>query len=231
MLPESIGVVGQGAVGRFLSQRLGARVVGRNETPPADLSLIFLAVPDQAIAAVAARLRPLSDAALVHCSGATPRSALGEGPGAVWHPMAAFGRGEPAQDLGGAVVGLRGDEDLLAPLERIARQLGGGAARVDEDEAVRVHAACCFAAGFCATVAGIAAQQLGRAGLSPAQAATAVTGLSDSAIAAVLGGRGLTGPALRGDRATMEAHREALPELQPLYDALTEAMLALSEQA
>ena len=55
-------------------------------------------------------------------------------------------------------------------------------------------------------------------------------GLSHSAIDAMLRGGGLTGPALRDDRATMEAHRRTLPELNRLYDALTEAMLALSKQ-
>ena len=40
--------------------------------------------------------------------------------------------------------------------------------------------------------------------------------------------RAITGPAVRGDRATIRAHRKALPgDLVPLYDALTRVMIEL----
>ena len=142
-------VVGCGPVGRFLGARLGVEPLHRDQWPLGQVDLVFLAVPDRCIADQAARLRQAGDWALVHCSGATPRAALGDGASAVWHPMRAFAAdAQPPTDLANCVVGLRGDAALLAWLESQTQAWGGQPVMVDEEQAIRVHAACCFAAGF-----------------------------------------------------------------------------------
>ena len=220
-------VIGRGPVGRFLSARLGLEPLSRDQLPPSETDLVFLAVPDRAIAEQAIRLRAAGAWALVHCSGATALAALGEGASAVWHPMRAFADApHPPENLGNCVIGLRGQESLVAWLEMQTQQWGGQPVRLDEDQAVRVHAACCFAAGFCASVAGHAAQIFAEAGLSAEQANQAVARLSESAIAALLAGQGITGPAPRGDLETIEAHLQQLQGRADLYKSLTLSMTA-----
>ena len=220
-------VIGQGAVGLFLSARLGVAPLTHGELPAATDQVVFLAVPDRAIAALAEQLRAQGDWALVHCSGASALASLGEGASAVWHPMRAMPRGASAlQSLGGAVVGLRGDASLVTWLELETTRWGGVPVRVEEAQAVRVHAACCFAAGLTASVAAHGYGLLRDAGLSPEQARRAAQQLSESAIDQALSGGGLTGPAVRGDRATIEAHLEVLGPLEALYRSLS---LSLSD--
>jgi predicted short-subunit dehydrogenase-like oxidoreductase (DUF2520 family) len=220
-------VVGAGPVGRFLGARLGVEPLRRHGLPPDDVELVFLAVPDRVITEQASRLRDLGNWALVHCSGATALSALGQDAAAVWHPMRAFADNlTPPTGLDYAVVGLRGEASIVAWLEFQTRSWGGQPVRLAEDQAVRVHAACCFAAGFCASIAGHAAQIFTEAGLTTDEANLAVAGLSDSAIASMLAGQGLTGPALRGDHQTVASHLRQLEGRAELYRSLTLSMTA-----
>ena len=213
-------VVGRGPVGRFLAERLGIRPLGRDAVPAADVALVFIAVSDRYIAAQATRLRALGSWALVHCSGATPLSALGDGVSAVWHPMRAFAT--PTVGLDGAVVGLRGESSIVDWLAARSFEWGGEPVVVDEDQAAKVHAACCFAAGFCAAVAAQAETLFAQAGLPKSAAKRAVAGLSQSAISALLNGDGLTGPARRGDAQSVAAHLEVLDaQSAELYRRLT----------
>ena len=220
-------VIGRGPVGRFLGARLGLEPLSRDQLPPSETDLVFLAVPDRAIAEQAVRLRAAGGWTLVHCSGATALTKLGEGSGAVWHPMRAFADApQPPPNLGGCVVGLRGDSSAVDWLEKQTQRWGGQGVRLDEEQAVKVHAACCFAAGFCASVAGHAAQIFAEAGLTTEQANQAVLRLSESAIASLLAGQGITGPAPRGDLQTIEAHLRELQARAELYKSLTLSMAA-----
>ena len=220
-------VIGQGPVGRFLAQRFDVQALGRDETPSTDLDVVFLAVPDDAIAHLASSLRSQGSWALVHCSGACPLSALSSGAGAVWHPMSAFTRSSAVpDDLGGAVVGLRGDDTLVTWLEAQTLSWGGQPVRIDEDQAILIHAACCFAAGFTASVAVHAQRLMESAGLTPNQTQAAVARLSSGAIEQALQGAGLTGPAVRGDLSTVRAHLDALGSLAALYRQLSLSIAA-----
>jgi predicted short-subunit dehydrogenase-like oxidoreductase (DUF2520 family) len=222
------GVVGSGPVGRFLAARLdlrrGVDWAGRHQALSPGSDLIFLAVPDAAIAVVATNLRSRTDAALVHCSGATSLAALGPGRSAVWHPMRAFPKQGLVADLDGAVVGLRGDEDVCNWLAQQTSNWGGEAQRIDEEDALLAHAGCCFAAGFCAVMVLEAMALLEQAGLSADAAKRAAAGLSATAVRAALDGHGLTGPALRGDVDTMRAHLSILGPRVALYRSLTDAV-------
>ena len=218
-------VIGRGPVGRFLASRLGVTPLGRGVLPSADVQVVVLAVPDRAIADVAMHLRKHGDWTLVHCSGACSISILEPGPAAVWHPMRAFASTDKVpSDLGGAVIGLRGDPDVVQWLERQTVQWGGIPVSIAEEQAVNIHAACCFAAGFTASIALHAQTLMVSSGLSHEHARRAVQCLSSSAITQALNGLGLTGPAMRGDLSTLEAHLEVLGPLTTLYRELSLAM-------
>ena len=218
-------VIGRGPVGRFLASRLGTTPLGRKILPPAEVDVVILAVPDRAIAELAGHLRRHGDWALIHCSGASALSELAPGPAAVWHPMRAFSSIDSVPStLGGAVVGLRGDPQLIEWLEGLTKSWGGVPVSIGEDQAVRVHAACCFAAGFTASVAADAQALMMASGVSSDHARQAIESLSSSAISQVLKGLGLTGPAIRGDLNTLEAHLEQLGPLARFYCELSMSM-------
>ena len=69
-----LGLVGRGPVGRYLATRLDPECWTGRELGLVDhLDAVILAVPDDAIAATAARvLDRFAPKALIHCSGATP---------------------------------------------------------------------------------------------------------------------------------------------------------------
>ena len=220
-------VIGNGPVGQFLAQRFDVESLGRGALPDHRAQVVFLAVPDDAIARLAGELRAQGSWALVHCSGAKPLADLGEGRAAVWHPMRAFSRssGIPS-DLQGAVVGLRGDLELVNWLEHETLAWAGEPVRIGEEHAVIIHAACCFAAGLSASVAVHAQRLMESAGMTSHQALTAVTRLNSGAVEQGLLGEGMTGPAVRGDLETVRAHLAELGSLTELYRHLTLSLAA-----
>ena len=76
-----LGLVGRGPVGRFLAARLDPECwTGRELLLAEGLDGVILAVPDAAIEATAsAVVERFGTTALIHCSGATPLSALAAG--------------------------------------------------------------------------------------------------------------------------------------------------------
>jgi len=266
--PPVIGIVGAGAVGtalgvalsrggwpvhavasrdparreRFRSLVEGARPFAEPTALVEEVELIIIAVPDDAIAAVAAGLRMYSGQAMVHTSGLLepdvlqPAMAAGTQIGA-FHPLVAFADLERAvAALHGATIAIEGDDQLAALLARMAEAVGGQAVRLAPGSKAAYHAAAVLAAGgFVALLDAIA--ELGRvAGLDEAGALAIYGPLIEQTLgnAKALGIRAaLTGPMTRGDRGTLDAHlatlRRHAPDVVPLYAAAAEREIALAE--
>jgi len=266
--PPVIGIVGAGAVGTALGVALSrggwpihavaSRDPGRRERfrslvegsrpfaePTAlveEVELIIIAVPDDAIGAVAAGLRMYSGQAMVHTSGLleadvlSPAMAAGTQIGS-FHPLVAFADTERAvAALHGATIAIEGDDQLAALLARMAEAVGGQPVRLVPGAKAAYHAAAVLAAGgFVALLDAIA--ELGRvAGLDEAGALAIYGPLIEQTLgnARALGIRAaLTGPMTRGDKGTLEAHLAALrrhaPDVVPLYVAAAEREIALAE--
>jgi predicted short-subunit dehydrogenase-like oxidoreductase (DUF2520 family) len=266
--PPVIGIVGAGAVGtalgvaltrggwpvqavasrdparreRFRSLVEGARPFAEATALVEEVELIIVAVPDDAIAEVAAGLRMYSGQAMVHTSGLLeadvlqPAMAAGTQIGA-FHPLVAFADLERAvAALHGATIAIEGDDQLAALLARMAEAVGGQAVRLAPGSKAAYHAAAVLAAGgFVALLDAIA--ELGRvAGLDEAGALAIYGPLIEQTLgnASTLGIRAaLTGPMTRGDRGTLDAHLAALrrhaPDVVPLYVAAAEREIALAE--
>jgi predicted short-subunit dehydrogenase-like oxidoreductase (DUF2520 family) len=264
-----IGIVGAGAVGRALGLALhrsgwpvaavASRDAGRRETfqrlvPGArafaeaaaivdEAELIILAVPDDAIAALAGELRLYSGQALVHTSGVlgaevlSPAMAAGTQAGG-FHPLVAFAETERAvAALRGAAVAIEGDEQLASLLGEMAEDLGAVPVRLLPGTKPAYHAAAVLAAGgFVALLDAIA--ELGRvAGLDEAGSLAVYGRLVEQTLdnARTLGIRAaLTGPVTRGDTGTLAAHLAALrahaPGVLDLYRAAAEREIRLAEE-
>jgi predicted short-subunit dehydrogenase-like oxidoreductase (DUF2520 family) len=266
--PPIVGIVGAGAVGTALGvaldragwpvQAVASRDPGRRErfrtlVPGArafaeatalleEVELIVVAVPDDAIAAVAAGLRMYSGQAMVHTSGLlgaealAPAMAAGTQVGS-FHPLVAFADTERAiAALHGATIAIEGDDQLATLLAGMAEAIGGVPVRLAPGAKAAYHAAAVLAAGgFVALLDAIA--ELGRvAGLDEAGSLAIYGPLIEQTLgnARALGIRAaLTGPMTRGDRGTLEAHLAALrahaPGALPLYRAAAEREIALAE--
>lgn len=227
-----LGLVGRGPVGRFLARQLEpVDWTGSDLNLSADLDAVILAVPDAAIASCAQRVwRQAEPRALIHCSGATPLTALDPCPiQAVWHPMRPFPAGETVDSLE-CVVGLRGDGDWVRRLESWSRTWGGTPVTLAEDQALRVHLACCYAAGATALMTSLARAHFLAAGLEPAQAKGAIRGLSLPAMEAVLerGAQAITGPARRADHEVLDSHAQLQSSAEAeLYRSMIEQLGAM----
>jgi predicted short-subunit dehydrogenase-like oxidoreductase (DUF2520 family) len=234
----SFALVGPGRVGRSLAawaEARGARctaVAGRSDV--ADLAsagcgLLLLAVPDAALAGVAAALarRPQAAVAL-HTAGSldaevlAPLRAAGSSVGSL-HPLKAFPVPLPdPEQARGVFFAVDGDPAARDLAFRLATAWGAEAAEVPAAARTLYHFAATLAAGGVVTLLAAADEIAGRLGLPDAVVRgylELARGALTATIAAHEVGRApadaLTGPAARGDSATIARQLEALAGLAP----------------
>ena len=264
-----IGIVGAGAVGTALGvalsragwtvgavasrdparrERFRALVPGARAFPEApaildECHLAILAVPDDALAGVAAELHLYSGQAIVHTSGLhgadvlAPALAAGTSAGS-FHPLVAFADLERAlAALPGATVAIEGDDALLDLLADMAASLGAVAVRLAPGSKAAYHAAAVLAAGGLTALLDVVAAVAAPTGLDEPGALAVYGPLAAQALAnarAMGTGPALTGPAVRGDAGTIEAHLPAVAaagdEATAVYRALGLRQVTLAEE-
>jgi predicted short-subunit dehydrogenase-like oxidoreductase (DUF2520 family) len=227
---------------RFASLVGGARAFAEPQALIEEVELIIVAVPDDAVARLAASVRMYSGQAMAHTSGVlgaevlAPAMAAGTQIGA-FHPLVAFADMERAiAALHGATVAVEGDDQLAALLADMAEAIGATAVRLAPGSKAAYHAAAVLAAGgFVALIDAIA--ELGRvAGLDEAGALAIYGPLIEGTLgnARALGiAAALTGPVTRGDAGTLAAHLATLqahaPGVVPLYVAAGRREIELAQ--
>jgi predicted short-subunit dehydrogenase-like oxidoreductase (DUF2520 family) len=257
-----VGIVGGGIVGLTLGVALAAagwqvgavasRDPERRErfrrlafVEPAGIldecHLAIIAVPDDAIAEVAAGMHLYSGQALVHTSGMLGTEVLGAARAAgtscgSFHPLVAFADVDRAlAALPGATVAIEGDEDILDVLVEMAESIGLLPVRLSPGSKPAYHAAAVLAAGGLVALLDVVAEVAARAGLDERGALAIYGPLAAQALgnARTLGiAPALTGPAVRGDAGTIAAHLAALEESAPaaldVYRALLQRQVAIA---
>jgi predicted short-subunit dehydrogenase-like oxidoreductase (DUF2520 family) len=246
---RTAAVLGSGAVARALLDALPAAGVevrtswnrrsGLRPPPLRDVDLVLLAVSDGAVAEVCAALAVGRGQLVAHLAGAlgmaplAPARRKGARTGSL-HPLRAITSGQPGR-FSGAAAGIAGsDPSARRDLAALARRLGMRPLPTRERSRALYHAAAVLAAGaqvalFSEAVRAFrkatgTGEKVARAALLPL-ALGALEKLRDRTPAAAL-----TGPAARGDLATIRAHRGALPkDLLEIYDRLTAVALNLRE--
>ncbi len=228
---------------RPLLAATGARQLPDLAAVVAAADLVFLAVPDDAIAGVDAEGAGVWRAGLgvVHHSGLhgagllCHAAAAGARVGAL-HPLQTITDPETAQSLlPGSYFGLSGDPDLLPVLLEFVLALGGRPLLVPDEAKALYHAAAVFASNYLVTCFAQAVDLLAGLGIPAADAAQALLPLVQGA-ASNLAHRGLpqalTGPISRGDAGTLATHQQHLaaarPDLLPLYQLLGRATLPIA---
>jgi predicted short-subunit dehydrogenase-like oxidoreductase (DUF2520 family) len=230
-----------GRQSRFMELVPGARAAPSIAAVSDNVDLIFLTVPDDALADVAAELRLYAGQAAVNTSGALcsdvlePARAAGTTVGS-FHPLVAFAEQEAAlAALSGSTVAIEGDEELLGLLGQLATEIGAQPVRLPPAGKQAYHAAAVLAAGgFVGLLDGIAEVARG-AGLDEAGALAIYAPLIRQSLgnAERVGiEAALTGPFVRGDEGTIREHLAALSRLAPgaleLYRAVARRALAIA---
>ncbi len=224
-----------------LAAQTGAQQTTLLEAPlMADLTLI--AVSDDQLDDVVDMLAiygdDLHDRTLVHCSGVRPAAVLapaherGASIGGL-HPLAAIARRD--QPLAhGIAFAVEAEEPTRTLLWQIARDLGGQPFDLRPDARPLYHAAAVLASNYTVVLAALATTLLDQAGMNRQDALGALFPLLGSTLANLqeVGlPAALTGPLVRGDTGTVEAHISALdqhaPQIADAYRALALAALPL----
>ncbi|HLZ94732.1 MAG TPA: DUF2520 domain-containing protein [Candidatus Dormibacteraeota bacterium] len=202
--------------------------------------ILFLAVPDGAVAEMAGRiaaLDPPSDLAIVHVSGALGLDALGAlhgNPRGSFHPLQSFPSPRTWEAFKGITIAIDATTPgLLRELRRLARLLAATPRRVRDSERVLYHAAAVFASNYVVAVVEEAVRLLGAAGWRRADAEAALIPLVEGAVESirrqgVVGA--LTGPIRRGDSDTVARHLEAVDDAD-LYRMLGTIALEIAGEA
>ena len=227
----SVRVVGWGRAGSSLAGALSEagwdvrEPVSARTGPVAGtasgVDLAVIAVPDSAIAAVAAAIEPDPAAVVAHLAGSLGTEVLDPHPRrAAVHPLAS---------LPDAVIGARrlqsgcwfavtGDE--LA--RRVVADLGGRVLAVADADRAAYHAAAAVASNHLVALLGQAERIAARAGV-PFEALLDLVRATVANVAEVGPSAALTGPAARGDEATIARHLEAIdPDERAAYEAMAD---------
>lgn len=229
-----ITVVGAGRAGSSFARALGRAGHDVNLVHHDDLGalegadLVLLTVPDDAIAEVASRLSPSASRVVAHVAGSRSLDVLAPHPRvASLHPLVTLPTAERgAQRLLGATYAVSGDELAYA----VVASLEGRAIEVSDERRALYHATAAVAANHLVALMGHVERLASAAGLRLED----FLGLSAMALAdveAVGPEDALTGPASRGDMATIDAHLAAIPEGErATYVALAQAAFELAER-
>jgi predicted short-subunit dehydrogenase-like oxidoreductase (DUF2520 family) len=228
----NITIVGAGRAGSSFATALArvgheVSVVHHDEVSSiAGAALILLCVPDDEIANVAATILPREDRVVAHVAGSRTLDVLVPHPrvGSL-HPLMALPSGSDADRLLGATYCVAGD-DLVRD---VVFSLGGRVITLRDDQRTIYHAAAVVASNHLVALMGQVRTLAESIGLSledfvPLAQQTLVDVSSFGPDDA------LTGPASRGDMATIDAHLAAIPESErSTYVALANAAFELAE--
>lgn len=217
---------------RASAEALAARVEGAVSVEldeAAARDLVFLTVPDDAIAAACASLRWRADQGVVHASGATevdvlrPAADAGARIGG-FHPLQIFSDPDGAlAHLGGASVAIEADGPLDAALRGIAARLGMRAIALPPGARAAYHGGASFAASFVASLLDEAVAMWRTFGVDERQALDALLPLTRGAVASIAAkgiAGAVSGPIARGDAGIVRRHVAAFDAAGAAHGAL-----------
>ncbi len=216
---HTIRIIGPGRAGSSFAAALSTHgwevlgILGRHDdlTRAAEgVDVLIIATPDDIVPSVAAKVAPCPTTTVLHLSGSLGLDALAPHVRrAALHPLVPLPNAEVGAARLGAGVTFAVAGDPMA--RRLAESLGGRMVAVADEDRATYHAAACIAANHVVALLG----QVERVAASVGLDLEAFMPLARAALddVAELGPRAaLTGPARRGDWATLSRHLDALPK-------------------
>ena len=212
----------------------------------AECDALFFTTPDGYIVSAWEELRnqcsanELEGKLICHCSGALPSTELAgcKDYGAFAysvHPLFAIpSKTTSTAELANAFFAIEGNEEKLDTAISIIEPLGNPYQVIDTKEKVRYHAAAAMASNHVIALYRLACDELVKCGFDSNNAEKALAPLflgnaqhvaSDGTV------KSLTGPAERGDVATIEKHLACLEDqTRKVYEILNETLLKIAEE-
>jgi predicted short-subunit dehydrogenase-like oxidoreductase (DUF2520 family) len=232
-----VRIIGPGRAGTSLARALTAArwdvapLLGREDDPaPAarGVDLLVIATPDDRVREVARAVEPVPGTVVAHVAGSLGLRALAPHPRrAAVHPLVAL----PTPALGarrlvGSWFAVAGD-----PLaHEVVRALSGRWFEVSDADRPVYHAAAVIASNHVVALLG-QVERLSEAVGVPFEAYVDLARATLDNVAALGPAASLTGPAARGDEATIRRHLRALPpEERRAYRVLADAARRLAQQ-
>lgn len=231
----TVRVIGRGRAGRSLATALGRAgwglggVLGREDDArdaASGVDLLVLAVPDDAVAAVARSVDPVRSTVVAHLAGSFGLDVLEPHERrAALHPLASLPSPEVGADrLRGAWFAIAGD----ALIEEVVTALDGRAFQVPDDRRAAYHAAAAIASNHLVALLAQVDRIAEDAGV-PYDAYLDLVRATVENVAVLGPVDALTGPAARGDEVTIARHLAALPAGErALYEMLADACRKLA---
>lgn len=202
--------------------------------------VLFLCVPDAAVAGMARRIAamdPPRGLAIVHVSGALGLDVLdvlSHNPRGSFHPLQPFPAPRPPSAFRGITIAINASSPgLKRTLAGVARGLGATPRVVNDSERARYHASAVFASSFLTVVIAEAVRLLEGMGWSEKQSLAALMPLIDGSLENIRRrGRilAMTGSIRRGDAETVARHLRAVDK-PDLYRMLGLAALEIAKEA
>jgi predicted short-subunit dehydrogenase-like oxidoreductase (DUF2520 family) len=202
-------------------------ILGRAAAPAdvasaaADVDLVLIATPDAAVADVAAAVEPSRTAVVAHLAGSMGLDAVAHHPRpAALHPLVALPDASVGARrlLAGCWFAVAGDPVV----RQVVDDLNGKAFEVADRDRAAYHAAAVVASNHLVALLGQAERLGAQAGVPLAAFLDLVRATVDN-VDELGPAAALTGPAARGDEATIERHLDAIAAAEhPAYRALAD---------
>ena len=174
-----------------------------------DVDLVLVCCPDLYVADVAATIAPEKSTVIAHVAGSLGLDVMsGHARTAAIHPLMALPSAAlGAERLRGAWFAVAGD----AIVHAVVADLDGRSFEIADADRALYHAAAVVASNHVVGVLG-QAERLANAVGAPFEAFASLVRATVENVVALGPADALTGPAARGDEATLDRHRAALPE-------------------
>lgn len=212
----------------LLAYHVGAEAVDKPENISPDTDIFILAIKDDAIAGFVPLLATF-EKLIVHTSGAVALQAILETThnAGVFYPLQTFSKTKEVNFREVPLCTEGADDAITKTLEDLARDISNNVYRVNSGQRKVLHLAAVFACNFTNHLYSIGEQLLAGSGMGfdmmrPLIAETADK-IRENSPADVQ-----TGPAIRNDDLTMQAHLQMLnsqPNLQQLYTLLSQDII------
>lgn len=208
-----------------LASEVNAQAITNLSNITSDADLYILAVHDSAIAKVAAQLSRLNKL-IVHTSGATPSTVLQPHfqRFGIFYPLQTFSISKEVDFEQIPICVHANQEADLQTLENLARQISPKVYRIDDEQRAILHMAAVFVNNFTNYLFQIGYDILEKENL-PFDLLRPLIRETAAKVQEHVPAEMQTGPAIRGDQATIDKHLQYLdrfPEYKHLYELLTE---------
>jgi predicted short-subunit dehydrogenase-like oxidoreductase (DUF2520 family) len=250
---KRIGIIGRGALGKSLYAELkefGYEVrffpgtqLDQHYSEVGTCTIIFICVPDGAIAGVAEQLGTELDGQheieiAAHCSGSLNSSILSplsrKGISCISsHPIQTFSKAA-LQTFRGCYVSLEGNSDAIEVVRRVFESIGAKTFMVNAEQKQAIHVAAVFASNFMVALESSAQNIMDLSGVdeSASQIFEPLMRSTMENIKNLSLYNALSGPVKRGDLPTINHHEKWLqdnaPEYLTLYKELTSKLIDLT---